>query len=203
MKSPLQSRLASTVLLILFVVLSQVSLAALVKTRIIQDAEVPDAGYTSEKMAVIATVNRYNPDSIKNNREHVGGILQCKNKGFFYTHGFGESGQVPVQFSILLPSGCKLVSLWHTHGGNSVDKSYFSPNDTRTANKVAKPFYMADYKGSLRIFRPGDKRIPGNKRFRFSATNIPRGTAVGSLVQVNGAPVQIATSEKTSRSSSI
>ena len=97
-----------------------------VSTRMVTDADVPEAGFASLLLAVEAAGNRYNPASIIHDREHVGAILRCDGR-YFYTHGVGEPGQIPVTFSIAVPKRCDLTSLWHTHGGPFADREYFSP----------------------------------------------------------------------------
>ena len=123
---------------------------------------------------------------------HVGGVLHCQHDGFMYTHGIGKKGMARVQFSIPVPDGCMLDSVWHTHGGRSKKGKYFSPADTKIANSIHKPIYMADYEGTLRVYRPGDPKIP---LFRVG-TVIIRGAARGNVVRnSNGVRIQIATDQ--------
>jgi len=163
----------------------------IVKTSRIEDSTVPAEGYASMDEAVIAASDRFNADSIRFNREHVGGILKCADKGYFYTHGVGGEGIAPVQFSIPQTQKCKLSAVWHTHGGNFEDRAFFSPSDTGTAEATDKPIYMADYTGTLRVFFPGDKKMSRNSRKRRGAMlGLPRGTAQGSIVR-DGAGMDI------------
>jgi hypothetical protein len=152
---------------------SNTSNADLVKTRIVADNMVPISGFHTPDAAAIAASNRYNPDSIEKNREHVGGIVRCNRSEYFYTHGRGESGVVPVQFSVAYPKSCKLHSFWHTHGGSFEDRKFFSPADTHTANSADKPFFMSDYQGNLRVYRPGGRLFSSNKRTRGRMTPFP------------------------------
>ena len=167
-------------------------MADVVKTRIVTDGEVPLSGYETPVLAVVAASNRYNPDSVKKNTEHVGGIVRCENGGYFYTHGKGKRGRAPVHFSVLVRKGCTLDSFWHTHGGSFENRRFFSPSDTHTANRTDKPMYMADYKGSLRVFHPGDVLMCA-KRIRGSLASFPKGSAAGTLIRkFDGEPVRIA-----------
>jgi hypothetical protein len=108
-------------------------------------------GYASVERAVIAASNRYNPDSIKRNREHVGAIVACAG-ALFYTHGKGRPGVTPIRFSIMVPDGCALEALWHTHGGRGRHRRYFSPSGmtrcrhsarVESTNRSAKAFNFA------------------------------------------------------------
>ena len=174
-------------------VFSQTSFAEVVRTSIVTDADVPTDGYRTAEVAVFAAVNRYNPDSVEKNLEHVGGIVRCGANSYFYTHGNGKPGG-SVHFSILFPKRCKLDSLWHTHGGNFEDRRFFSRTDTRTANTVSKPMYMADYRGDLHIFQPGDRRFGLGKRTHGSIATLLKGSAKGTLIRNNdGVPVKITT----------
>ncbi len=185
---PLQQLL----ILVLLIISGPASLAEIVKTRIVAHAEVPESGYETSELAVVAASNRYNPDSVKKNREHVGGIIRCQERGYFYTHGKGRRGKAPVHFSVLIPKGCTLDSFWHTHGGNYEYRRLFSPSDTHTANTTGKPMYMADYEGSLRVFRPGDALIR-DRRIRGSLARYPKGSSAGNLIsKIDGEPVRIA-----------
>ena len=55
MKDQLQHGLTATITLILSLALSQVSVAQTVKTRMITDTDVPETGFQTEQMAVIAS----------------------------------------------------------------------------------------------------------------------------------------------------
>jgi hypothetical protein len=162
-----------------------------VRTKLIDDEAVPDEGYATHLEAVIAASDRYNPDSIRHNREHVGGILRCDGR-YFYTHGLGGEGQAPVRFSIVIPKSCALAALWHTHGGEFPDREYFSQADTRSAEKTGKPMFMTNHTGRLHVYHPGGSRtgrlIPG------SLQRLPRGASVGELLRTElGAAIRIAT----------
>ena len=164
-----------------------------VSTRIVTDALVPKEGFASQVDAVTAASNRYNPDSVRLNREHVGGILNCAQDDFFYTHGVGDIGQAPVQFSIAIPKSCKFVSIWHTHGGRFEDREYFSPSDTQSADMTGKPMFMTNHTGKLHVYHPGGRKI-WRRRSQRTMLPLPRGGAIGEIVKSEtGSAVEIAT----------
>lgn len=153
-----------------------------VKTRLIADMFVPVEGFDSLTAAVVAATNRYNPDSVARNREHLGGIITCGQSRYYYTHGIGKSDESPVKFSIAVKPGCELVAFWHTHGGRFDNRRYFSSFDTKAAETAKKPFFMSDYRGALRVFHPGD-RVFQNKTMARSITKLPDGAAYGRRVR--------------------
>jgi hypothetical protein len=156
-----------------------------IRTELVRDEGVPSDGFPSINAAVIAASNRFNPESVANNQEHVGGVLRCRGAGFLYTHGKGEAGVPSVRFSVTVRPGCELVALWHTHGARQDHKRYFSPTDTRTAESIGVPFYMANHTGALRVFEPGD-RVFTKKRVAGSLSQVlPKGSAWGSAVVDN------------------
>lgn len=170
----------------------EVSAGNTVRSKMVVDSAVPALGYSSEVEAVIAATNRYNPASVRDNREHVGGIVRCPGRRFFYTHGAGQKHIAPVRFTVSIKKGCQLVALWHTHGGRKEHRKYFSPTDTKTARLLKKPFYMADYRGALSVFYPDDEVMKsGAMAFRGKP---PRGSSAGRRVLgVDGQEIHIAT----------
>ena len=155
---------------------------SVIQTVIVKDSEVPTDGYRSADDAAIAASNRYNPDSVRKNREHVGAIVSCGNSTF-YTHGKGRSGVTPVRFSIVVPKGCALQALWHTHGGRGRQREFFSASDTETAAKLGVPFYLANYKGELRVFDPAEPEALRSKAVALRKPGTPSGAASGRIIQ--------------------
>jgi hypothetical protein len=154
-----------------------------VQSRLVTDSGAPEDGFSTMLEAVIAASNRSNPDSIRLDREHVGAIVQCRGKGYFFTHGAGEPGQAPVTFSVLKPRACKLVALWHTHGAKADDREFFSSEDTAAANRLEKPIFMTNHTGKLLVYEPGG---PTTKKFatpQYGLASFPRGISVGRLVR--------------------
>ena len=152
----------------------------LIKTTI--PVSIPDAGFTSVDAAVLHAVLNYNEDSIATNREHVGGVLKCRDGRFIYTQGHGRHNQAPVQFAITQTKTCRVVALWHTHGKFGHHKSMFSPSDTQSANQMDKPIYMADHTGTIRVYEPGAPLIMSSKTRAGSFQGILRGSAIGVVV---------------------
>ncbi len=164
---------------------------SVVQTTIVKDAEVPPGGYATVDSAVIAASNRFNPDSIKRNREHVGAIVAC-NGAMFYTHGKGRPAVTPVRFSIAVPEGCSLRALWHTHGGRGRHRQFFSASDTETAEKLGVPFYLANYKGELRVFHPG-KESAAERGAVLKKPGVSANAATGQMVLEGALAITVAT----------
>lgn len=115
-------------------------------------------GFLSQLDAVIAATNRYNPQSIREDREYIGSILQINGR-YFYTVDQGVSGQDKITIRIRIPKGTKIVAFWHTHGAAGWDRQYFSDEDIELVKTHGKPFYLADYTGQLKVLLPGDKEV--------------------------------------------
>lgn len=154
-----------------------------VESALVSDPSVPEQGYRSVLAAVVAASNRYNPDSIALNREHVGAILKCRNAGYFYTHGTGAAGQAPVEFAVAKPKRCQLAALWHTHGAEASDRNLFSPSDTTSANALGKPIYMTNHTGRLYVYKPGQRTAGNRKSGRNGMLPMPRGAAEGTMLR--------------------
>ncbi len=152
-----------------------------VVTQVVTDSMVPGSGFDSELGAVTAASHRFNPDSVATNREHVGGILHCQERSYFYTHGVGEVGQAPVRYSILIPNDCVLTALWHTHGARGKHREFFSVADTMSAEAIGKPIFMANHLGELRVYRPGVRYLdlPTPK----SIVRLRKGISAGELLE--------------------
>lgn len=179
---------AYQVVLVFFSIVLPLPLAAapahhpdLVKTQIDQLA--PEAGYMDVIDAVIEAANRYNPDSIVHNREHVGGILVCTDGRTLFTHGVGDPDKAPVPFSVPRPSHCQLEALWHTHGARGDFKTMFSAADTHSSNSIGRPIYMVDHTGTLRVFEPGAKTSGRQRRNKSSIVRLDEGVPAGKIVR--------------------
>ncbi len=118
--------------------------------------------FSSPLAAVMAAENEYNPLSIAQDREFIGAILQ-HNGVYRYTVGQGLSGEDTVIVRVAIPRGAEIVAFWHTHGAAGHGRRYFSGVDTALVNSWNKPFYMADYSGTLRVFYPGDPTMTAMK----------------------------------------
>ena len=139
------------------------------------------AGFASEIEAVAAAANLYNPLSIRQDREYMGGILSGGAR-YYYTVSAGGSGSDQVQARIRVPRGFKLVAFWHTHGAPAPARRYFSNVDTRLAREWNMPFYLADYTGELKVFVPGDGTLLRREAARLDLPAQP-GFALGRAVE--------------------
>ncbi|UTW44639.1 DUF4329 domain-containing protein [bacterium SCSIO 12696] len=147
--------------------------------------------YATEVAAVTAAANRFNPNSIRKDKEYMGTILE-KDGLFYYTYTVGARGHDEI--TTLLPdeSFGNAVALWQTHGRVSHYNRYFSPSDRNVSEQLNLPFYLADHTGQLKVYNPGDKTLPLRtaQRLGFYA----RGASEGTLVKDDqGNSVAIAT----------
>ncbi|NKB33485.1 MAG: DUF4329 domain-containing protein [Pseudomonadales bacterium] len=115
--------------------------------------------FESELAALRAAVDIYNPISIQENREFLGTIYRYED-GYSYTVAAGERYSSSFSIRITETQLSTIVGLWHTHGNSSPNHRYFSEDDTRTAEQLNLPFYLADYTGYLKVFTPGDRILP-------------------------------------------
>lgn len=148
--------------------------------------------YSTEKEAVTAAANTYNPLSIREDREYMGAIYKTRN-GFKFSVTAGKRRSDTVQISIPDQEFDSVVAFWHTHGNADPVNRYFSNTDTQTVNKFGRPLYLADYTGYLKVFEPGDKTM---SRFSARRLGLPSitGYATGDLVKDrNQRPIRIAT----------
>lgn len=139
-----------------------------------------DRGYASEVEAVRAAANRFNPVSISEDTEFIGAILQ-KGSEFFYSAQRGYAGKDQVSLHLRYPRTYKLVAFWHTHGASAYEHLYFSDLDTQVVEKTGLPFYLADFSGELKVFRPGDKTLSLRKARKLGLP-IKNGFAIGKTV---------------------
>jgi hypothetical protein len=153
-------------------------------SSLVEDKIVPVLGYPSIEETVIAAANRYNPRSVKKDREQVGAVLRDDHGHYYYTHAEGGVGKDTIRFSVPLPKCYDLVAFWHTHGSKKPERKYFSDVDTQIANKLKRPIYLGDPGGNLRVFNPGDSVFRSTVRVpRGRGARVPRGSAEGALVK--------------------
>lgn len=139
------------------------------------------ATFSSPLAAVMAAENEYNPLSIAQDREFIGAIL-LHNGAYSFTVGQGLSGEDTVTVRVAVPRGAEIVAFWHTHGAAGQGRRYFSGVDTALVNSWNKPFYMADYSGTLRVFYPGDPTMTVMKARRLGLGD-RTGYAKGRIVE--------------------
>lgn len=155
--------------------------------------------FASIEEAVAEASNRFNPESIDEDREFMGAILKYNDvsdlgHAYTYTATAGDPGAGQVTIKLKLSNEFKVVAFWHTHGGVYWSRKYFSDVDTSVANHWGLPFFMADYSGKLRVFNPGDKTLSLRKA-RTLGLGRNRGYAKGSIVKDpdTGKPLKINT----------
>ncbi len=150
--------------------------------------------YPSEKDAVTAAVNRYNPVSIKQDREFIGAIYQI-GEGFKFSVIPGDKGSDQVQMRVSLAHLEDIVAFWHTHGNSDSENRYFSDTDTEMVATFDKPLYLGDYTGYLKVFEPQSKTLTAYAARRLGLPQV-RGFSVGELVKdSNRRPIRINTRE--------
>ena len=127
--------------------------------------------FTSERAAVEAAVKRFNPYSVREDREYLGAIVKLavagKDSAYRYLVARGKPGQDRVSIQLPVPKAAEMVAFWHTHGAHGPNRHLFSGSDTRLVRKTGKPFYMADARGNLRVFRPGQRLLSASLRNRL------------------------------------
>ena len=124
----------------------------------------------------------------------MGAVLRAGGR-YSYTVGAGEPGRDKITVTIRVPDGNDVVAFWHTHGARAQSNRYFSDVDTRLVRRLKKPFYLADYTGSLKVMVPGGRTL---SRLRARRLGLPArtGYAVGQVVNdASGNPVRIPTRE--------
>ena len=133
--------------------------------------------FASLDEAVVEMSSTYNPPSIEQNREYIGIVAKCSENKFKATVAEGRKKSPDVSFKLVVPEGCTLEAFWHTHARHSImhDKTKFSAADTNIAIQFGVPIYMVDPKGTLRVFKPEDKRSV--------FTSPARGSADGTVVK--------------------
>ncbi|MEM8499128.1 MAG: DUF4329 domain-containing protein [Pseudomonadota bacterium] len=141
--------------------------------------------FNSERQAVEAAVKRFNPYSVREDREYLGAVVKlavrANEPAYRYLVARGKPGQDRVSIHLPIPKRAKIVAFWHTHGAHGPNRHLFSSSDTRLVRKTGKPFYMADARGNLRVYRPGQRLLSAGLSQRLGLP--PRaGYAEGELL---------------------
>ncbi|MDE1476596.1 DUF4329 domain-containing protein [Xenorhabdus bovienii] len=113
-------------------------------------------GFSSADDAARAALNKYNPMSLRMNKEYGGIIFKAKDGSYGYTRGMlGKSRTAPTfkETSKRLPEGSTPVGQYHTHGdyaddafkrtnkaGDVHNSDNFSPADIRIHNAASRTF---------------------------------------------------------------
>ena len=114
-------------------------------------------------------------------REYIGVIFE-EDGLFRYTVASGTRGADRISIRVPLSDWENTVAFWHTHGRERQRYRYFSDTDTKLVKRFGKPFYLADFTGILKVFRPGDEKMNPN---RAKKLGLPRkkGYALGTVVR--------------------
>ena len=127
--------------------------------------------YSSQLAAVEAAGRQFLGDSIENDVEHVGAILQKPDGSLLLTQGRSQPGIDGVVFTVRRPTSTTIVGYWHTHGAPGSQREYFSAADAKTVAKSGLPFYLITPKGQIKVLRPAahsvrtvQRRSPGRAR---------------------------------------
>lgn len=151
--------------------------------------------FATEIEAVRAAADRFNPRSIKEDREYLGAIYEEGGK-FGYTVRINGRRKDAWRFAVAGEEWRRIRAIWHTHGDASPAHRYFSDLDTQSAKRLDRPFYLADYTGYLKVFRAGDRTLSA---FAASRLSLPRqpGFAIGEFIRdQNGRPVRVKVRER-------
>lgn len=148
--------------------------------------------YSSEKEAVTAAVNQHNPVSIFDDREFIGAIYET-GEGFKFSVVPGTQRADQLEMRVSRGDVEHIVAFWHTHGNSHPKNRYFSDADTNVANTFAKPLYLAEHTGYLKVFEPDGKTLTAYNADRLG---LPRasGYSVGKLAEDRyGRPIRVNT----------
>ena len=142
--------------------------------------------FASIEQAVAAAADRFNPYSIRDDREYMGVVLRHKHAaattGFTYTVTAGDAGKDSITLKLLLPRDYEIVAFWHTHGAEHWSRKYFSDTDTRLAKRWGVPIYLADFSGILRVYQPGARTLSRNRANNLGLGR-RNGYAIGRVVK--------------------
>jgi hypothetical protein len=144
--------------------------------------ECPDQlTFQSELEAVIAALNSFNPDSVREDREYMGAIFREGDR-YGYSVVAGRRGRDRISLRVAGSEWERVSAFWHTHGGMRSENRYFSAEDTELVDTYKKPLYLGDYTGYLKRFAPGDRKLSRFAALRLGLPNRP-GAAIGELLR--------------------
>lgn len=114
--------------------------------------------------------------------EYGGAIFEHKGS-FCFTEPVTINDEYAVNYRIALPSGYKLVALYHTHPGDGKSKSeFFSANDVDTSRQLKLPMYIGIIaRSQVKRFDPTKNGTQNVGPYDYYA----RGTLVASLEMMN------------------
>lgn len=137
--------------------------------------------FQSEREAVIAAMNSFNPHSIREDREYMGAIFREGDR-YAYSVVAGSRGRDRISLRVAGSEWERVSAFWHTHGGMHSANRYFSARDTELVDTYKKPLYLGDYTGYLKRFAPGDRKLSPFAALRLGLPNRP-GFAIGELLR--------------------
>lgn len=137
--------------------------------------------FGSERDAVIAALNAYNPRSIEEDREYMGAIFAERGR-FRFSVVAGSRRKDNVTLRVAGSEWERVTAFWHTHGDARPSNRYFSAKDTDLVNRFNKPLYLGDYTGYVKRYSPGDPRLNTFAARRLGLPARP-GYAVGEVLR--------------------
>ncbi len=140
--------------------------------------------FGSELEAITSLSQSFLADSIRENVEHLGAILETEDGRILVTHGKAEPDQDRVEFSIRRPQGSKIIALWHTHGAPGRATERFSVADSETVRETGLPFYLITPRGRISVLELAGKGISANIPGKRKIFSLSKGLA---LYRVEGA----------------
>lgn len=117
--------------------------------------------FASEREAITSMSQLFLAESIRDNTEHMGAILETEDGRILVTHGKAEPGQDRVEFSIRRPKASRIIALWHTHGAPGRATERFSVADSETVRETGLPFYLISPRGRISVLEVSGKRQSG------------------------------------------
>ncbi|WP_067522711.1 DUF4329 domain-containing protein [Endozoicomonas ascidiicola] len=149
---------------------------------IINLSEFYQSPFETELAAVIAATSIYNPTSIKDDREYIGGIFKHEDKDLYYFSAIpGVPGKNQISATLQFPDHLKLISVWHTHGAGKGGFLFFSRQDKRLVESLNVPLYLADSSGFLKKLSPGDPTLTRGQAYK-KGLGYTKGYSKGSKV---------------------
>lgn len=122
------------------------------------DSNLSHTYFNSINEAVVAATNRYNPISLREDREFMGTIY-TRGDEYGYTVSSGRPGTGASNIHIKQSALRDVVAFWHTHGKAAAQFKYFSSHDAALVSDMARPLYLADYTGRLKVLEPHTQKL--------------------------------------------
>jgi hypothetical protein len=149
----------------------------------IREAALVEGRFDSLADALEDAVQRFLPTSVAEDREHLGGIFTSTGPEpvFVYSVARNARGRDELRARLHTPAGFRLAAIWHTHGAAGHGREWFSPRDTRMAETLGVPVYLATPEGEVRVFHPGGRKLSAaqaRRRRLGLRAGVARGAAV-------------------------